>query len=737
MKTLIKILLGALGNLLLYSSTLAQVGLGTLMGIVRDDANGDPIPFANVTVKQDGQVIAGSTTDLDGKYKVSALKPCELSVMVSVVGYTAKEISGVAVKADQIIFVDFRLSAGVKLDEVVIIEYSIPLIERDGSSATTITSHEIHRMPSRGVAAAVTTVAGVKINNGRTGSIRGSRDGSSTTYIDGVSVRGSSTLPQAAYEQVPVLSQGIPAQYENVTSGTPMPAKTKSLIVNGSSLALFAPATNESGTDIFKRDRKKLQPEGLEAGYDLYKRQAFKSVFSEPLSTFSIDVDAASYSQIRRSLNLGSLPDVDIVRIEEIVNYFKYDYPQPTGPQPFSITTEVADCPWNAAHRLVHIGLQGRELSMDGRPENNLVFLIDVSGSMSDGDKLPLLKRSLRMLVDKLNEQDHISIVVYAGAAGLVLPSTTGDKKDRILSAVDRLSAGGSTAGGAGIQLAYSIAEKEFIKKGNNRVILCTDGDFNVGISSASDLEKLIETKRETGIFLTVLGFGTGNFQDHKMETLADKGNGNFAYIDNLQEAQKVLVQEFWGTMFTIAKDVKIQVEFNPANVLAYRLIGYENRRLAAEDFNDDRKDAGELGAGHTVTALYEVIPIGADPHSEIPKVDSLKYQRTTPTLRIGLEDELLTVKLRFKEPDGTKSKLLSHVLTNTLVALDSSSENMRFSAALAQFGMTLLDKELKPSQRMEQLKRVIEMAQNSKGKDQDGRRAEFIRLAELAMVAE
>lgn len=740
MKKLIQILLGILSHLMLTSLALAQIGTGGVQGIVRDAGNGDPIPFANVVVLDGTQQVAGAATDFDGKYKIKPLKPGEYSIRVSSVGYSSQEIAGVLIEADKLAFVDFKLSAGVKLDEVVIVNYSVPLISRDGSfsysvfghgadrlpglGATRVTGSDIQNMPSRGAASAVTTVTGVQDYDGALGSIRGTRDGSTYTFIDGVKVRGSANLPQAAIEKVMVQTGGLPAAYENNGSEVLPPAPSGS-----------SPFSISSSESVSKRKKKQLEPEGLTAGYDLYRQQSFKSVFSEPLSTFSIDVDAASYSQIRRSLNMGMLPPTEVVRIEEMINYFKYDYPQPEGDKPFSITTEVSFCPWNESHQLVHIGLQGKELQIEERPKNNLVFLIDVSGSMSDQDKLPLLKRSLRLLVNELEETDRISIVVYAGAAGLVLPSTSGEKKDRILDAIDRLNSGGSTAGGAGINLAYSVAEKEFIKGGNNRVILCTDGDFNVGVSDAGGLEKLIEKKRESGVFLTVLGFGTGNFQDHKMETLADKGNGNFAYIDNLQEAQKVLVQEFWGTLFTIAKDVKIQIEFNPANVLAYRLIGYENRRLAAEDFNDDRKDAGELGAGHTVTALYEVIPVGGELSEGKPLVDSLKYQLTKPSVQAGFDDELLTVKLRYKKPDEDVSKLITEPLLNKAIDLVSSSDNMRFSAALSQFGMILLDKELKASQRMDQIKKVIALAQDSKGTDEDGRRAEFVRMAELAMV--
>jgi Ca-activated chloride channel family protein len=374
----------------------------------------------------------------------------------------------------------------------------------------------------------------------------------------------------------------------------------------------------------------------------------FLGVETNPLSTFSIDVDRASYANVRRFINDGQRPPIDAVRIEELVNYFHYDLPDPTSEHPFSISTEVTRAPWNTDHRLVRIGLQGQRVDLDDQPPSNLVFLLDVSGSMNTPNKLPLLKDALGLLVNSLREEDRVAIVVYAGAAGLVLESTSGDQKEVILDAIERLSAGGSTAGGAGIRLAYDVARHNHIRGGNNRVILATDGDFNVGASSDGEMTRLIEEKREQGTFLTVLGFGTGNIQDSKMEALADHGNGNFAYIDNIGEARKVLVEEMGGTLFTIAKDVKIQVEFNPARVQAYRLIGYENRLLAAEDFNDDTKDAGELGAGHTVTALYEVIPVGVETDYTIGGVDSLRYQ-TPVAQQLPDTGELLFVKLRYR----------------------------------------------------------------------------------------
>ena len=382
--------------------------------------------------------------------------------------------------------------------------------------------------------------------------------------------------------------------------------------------------------------------------YSNITENGFHKVTDEPLSTFSIDVDAASYSNVRRYLNNNQLPPAGAVRTEEMINYFKYQYPQPTGKDPFSINTEISDCPWNKENKLVLIGLQGKNIPVENLPASNLVFLIDVSGSMMDENKLPLVKASLKMLTDQLREKDRISIVVYAGNAGLVLPSTSGSDKIKIKTAIDALEAGGSTAGGAGIQLAYKTALENFMKEGNNRVILCTDGDFNVGVSSDDDMVRLIEKERNKGIFLTVLGYGMGNYKDSKMQQLADKGNGNHAYIDGINEAKKVLVNEFGGTLFTIAKDVKLQLEFNPAKVAAYRLIGYENRLLNKEDFNDDKKDAGELGSGHTVTALYEIIPVGVK--SEFLKdVDPLKYQKPGKKIRSSFNDEMLTIKFRYQ----------------------------------------------------------------------------------------
>src|SRR5688572_21988811 len=417
--------------------------------------------------------------------------------------------------------------------------------------------------------------------------------------------------------------------------------------------------------------------------YDNIVENKFLTARQNPLSTFSIDVDEAAYSNVRRYLENGSMPPRGAVRIEEMINYFDYVYPKPQNDEPFTVNTEISDCPWNPQHRLVHIGLQGKEIQVDNLPPSNMVFLIDVSGSMDVPNKLPLVQASLNMLVDQVREKDKVAIVVYAGSAGLVLPSTKGADKIKIKEAINNLEAGGSTAGGEGIQLAYKIAKDNFIKQGNNRIILATDGDFNVGISSDDELVRLIEDERKVGVFLSVLGYGMGNYKDNKMQQLADKGNGNHSYIDNINEARKVLVNEFGSTLFTIAKDVKLQVEFNPAKVQAYRLVGYENRMLKAHDFNDDLKDAGEMGAGHTVTALYEVIPVGVK-SSFSGSVDGLKYQPEKKPVIKNNSRELLTVKMRYKKPDGNVSKLIVHAVADNMQPFGRTSENFRFSAAVA-----------------------------------------------------
>jgi len=451
---------------------------------------------------------------------------------------------------------------------------------------------------------------------------------------------------------------------------------------------------------------------------------AFSSVADQPLSTFSIDVDTASYSNARRFLNNGTLPPKDAIRIEEWLNYFSYDYPEPVSNEPFSVTSEVSACPWNGSHRLLRLGLKSQQISQAETPARNLVFLLDVSGSMMPENKLPLLKRGLSLLAENLRAKDTISIVVYAGASGLALPPTSGAERARVLDALGRLEAGGSTNGGDGIRLAYATARQHFVKGGINRVLLATDGDFNVGTSSEGELQRLIEDERKSGVFLTVLGFGDGNVKDSTMEMLADKGNGNYAYIDSLAEARKVLVREAGSTLITIAKDVKLQVEFNPAQVRSYKLIGYENRLLAKEDFNDDKKDAGEIGAGHAVTALYEIVPKGEN--AAPPKVDPLKYQTAPLVSAAAASNELLTVNIRYKQPSSDTSSKFSRVVIDAGLPLDKTSPDFRFSAAVAEAALVLRGA---PDTSGASLEAARNLAQGALGSDATGDRHEFISL--------
>ena len=496
-----------------------------------------------------------------------------------------------------------------------------------------------------------------------------------------------------------------------------------------------------AGIQIRGKKKKSIRIRGTSSNYSYQEpntesyaakeENSFHSVAQNPLSTFSIDVDKASYSNVRRFLNDGEMPPKDAVRVEEMINYFNYDYKEPTGEHPFGVTTEYGNCAWNKDHKLVLVGLQAKKIKKDNLPNSNLVFLVDVSGSMSSENKLPLLKKGLTELVKELRDKDRVSIVVYAGAAGVVLPSTSDKKK--IIESLNNLEAGGSTAGGEGIKLAYKIAKENFIKDGTNRVILCTDGDFNVGASSDGDMKRLIEKERESGIFLTCLGFGMGNYKDSKLEMLADKGNGNYGYIDDFQEARKMLVTEFSGTLFTLAKDVKIQIEFNPNYVAAYRLVGYENRLLNEEDFDDDTKDAGEIGVGHSVTALYEIIPVGVK-SDFLPKEDKngkkLKYQTSEVSEAAGSQ-ELMTVKFRYKEPDGDKSTKFEEVVMNEIQT--NNSENFLWTNAVAMFGMILTDSKYKKEKDKDLYEWILENAPNAKSNDEEGYRGEFIRLVKTA----
>ena len=533
-----------------------------------------------------------------------------------------------------------------------------------------------------------------------------------------------SRLDRPATASTPAAAAAVP--------GSPVESKASTAFQSAGRIAEFSmggsgqPRGSNKASELGRFKRAADEEFDTEA-YDGIEENRFRDVRGNPLSTFSIDVDTASYSNVRRFLRSDRLPPSGAVRTEEMINYFSYAYPEPQAGDPFSVSVEMARAPWNAGHGLVRIGLRGRGLPAAGRPSSNLVFLIDVSGSMRDPDKLPLLKRSLRGLIEKLSPGDRVAIVVYAGSSGLVLPSTPGTDVSRILKALDDLEAGGSTNGAGGIRLAYQTARENFLREGNNRVILCTDGDFNVGLTSQSELVSLIERERAAGVFLSVLGFGTGNLKDSTMEKLADRGNGNYSYIDSPSEGRKVLVEEMGATLFAIAKDVKVQVEFNPARVAGYRLIGYENRLLAKEDFKDDKKDAGEIGAGHTVTALYEIVPAGQSLPDQ-SAVDPLKYQRPSAEPSPS-SNELLTVKLRYKAPEGNESRLIeSSVPASGEKDFNLASEDFQFAAAVAAFGMKLRGS---PNAGDISWQEIQKIARRNLGEDPGSYRAEFLTLVE------
>ncbi len=613
-----KKILSLLGIIAVVVMFLHAQGTGMIKGKVTDADSGQPLFGATVMIE--GTQLGASTT-AKGEYFISQVPPGKYIVKCLIVGYSTYTKTGISVKANKTVTVDFQMATKIASSMDISIDSNKPTTDYDASSGYMMKTKEMKK-----------------------------GDEESWRYNDNFN-------------------------------------------------------TEE---------------------YGIQKENTFTTVRQNPLSTFSIDVDTASYSNIRRMITSGQMPPKDAVRIEEMINYFTYDYPQPKGKEPFSITTETAVCPWNDKHQLVLIGLQGKVYESSKLPPSNLVFLIDVSGSMSSADKLGLLKESFKLLVENMRREDTISIVVYAGAAGVVLPPTKGSDKQTIIAALDKLQAGGSTAGGAGIALAYKTAEEQFIKNGNNRIILATDGDFNVGISDTGSLVRMIEEKRNLGIYLTILLYGSGNIKDDKMEQMADKGNGNYYYIDTIREAERVLVGQMSGTLFAIAKDVKIQVEFNPALVKGYRLIGYENRMMRNEDFSDDTKDAGELGAGHNVTALYEIIP--ADVKEKLPVHDDLKYQTMKINPNAYTSNELLTVNLRYKFPKDSQSNLLSVPLTNRSDSIDNASNTLRFTAAVAGWGMLLRDSEFKGDLTFDY---VITLAKKGMGKDPKGYKKEFIELVE------
>lgn len=637
-------------------------GEGKIVGKVTDAETGEPLIGANVVIEN---TKLGAATNIDGNYIILNVPEGTYTIIGKYIGYKDTKIEQVIITSKLTTEVNVTLKSEVYELGLVTIVTEKPLINKNVTNSCSVISPD--NTSVRGVNGVVSTQTGV-VNQNSNIHVRGGRSDGIAYYVDGVLVND------------------------------PVFGGAHALGIN---------------------DRQFNTEE-----YNTIVENDFLESMSNPLSTFSIDVDAASYSNARRFINENTIPPRDAVRVEEFINYFDYNYPQPKDGSPFSITTEIGECPWNKDNYLVHVGIKGKELSDEDKRQSNLVFLLDVSGSMQPENKLPLVKKSMKMMLDKISPDDKVSIVVYAGAAGLVLPSTYVSDKHKILNAIDRLNADGSTAGGEGILLAYKTAEENFIEGGNNRIILATDGDFNVGVSNTSDLVQLIEEKKKSGIYLTILGFGMGNYKDGRLEELADKGNGNYYYIDNFMEAKKVLGHEITSTLFTIAKDVKIQVEFNPAKVLSYRLIGYENRMLKKEDFEDDKKDAGELGAGHTVTALYEVIPVKEV--AAIQGYENLRYQEHRLKYEAVSSKEVLLFSIRYKEPDEDTSKLLTKTLELDPEKEMEVSENFLFSSAVAQFALLLRDSQFKGTSNFDS---VISLAEDSKGQDEFGYREEFISL--------
>jgi Ca-activated chloride channel family protein len=661
----------------------------TLSGKIMDNTN-SPLIGASVLIK--GTSI-GTVTDIDGHFTLNA--PDSLvTLVVNYTGFTTQEIN----------FAKQNKSKEFQLKKMDII------MEEDAEclSEVVVTGMRIKR-EKKSLGYSISTITGKDMKKMK-GASKSKKIKKKEKQLPKVSNDQVKEIVVTDY-RVPLISQ------DNTTQGVTKTQETPEKII------IRKPNEPEKKQAVLPHPT----PETSYENYDYIAENEFRNARKNPLSTFSIDVDAASYSNMRRFIQNGQRPPKDAIRIEEMINYFNYEYDNPVGEHPFTVNTEISECPWNDDHRLVHIGLQGRKIAGEDLPPSNIVFLIDVSGSMNQSKKLPLLQSAFKMLVDQLRPQDRVSIAVYSGAAGLVLEPTSGDQKQKIKTAIKDLKAGGSTAGGAGIKLAYKTARENYIKGGNNRVILATDGDFNVGASNDSELVRMIEKERESGVFLTILGFGMGNYQDAKMQKLANHGNGNHAYIDSKKEAKKVLVEEFGGTMLTIAKDVKLQIEFNPTKVESYRLIGYENRLLEDEDFNDDTKDAGELGAGHTVTALYEIIPKGVK--SKFSKdIDDLKYQTTDLTEKKAIAEELLNIKLRYKAPDGQESQLIESPLFDTHIPIEKTTDNFRWSASVATFGMLLRDSKFKNNVSYTD---CLRLAEGSKGYDLNGYRAEMISLIE------
>lgn len=721
MKTILSYPL-ALALLLLALPALSQTKPGSLRGRVFDQKTKETVPFADIVLKSpQGIVVNGASTNLEGQYEIKALSPGLYRVEVRFVGYAKLVVDSLQINAKQSKVQDFYLRESSEILQEVVIHYQAPLIDKTKSSRI---SHSVRQNGApRDISSVAAQAAGVSQNAQGLPNLRGAGHQGEVYYIDGIKVRGSLQIPQAAMEQTAMESSGTPAYVpsqeialrpENEEAALPAEAPFRYEYRRANQTWHRIPAPAEEASPPFAGENYKHIPEN-----------EFLGSYYQPLSTFGADVDGAAYANVRRMLKEGSWPHPDAVRLEEMINYFSYDFPKGISDGPFELLVDRRPCDWNPQHELLRIGLRTEKPVLEELPPSNLVFLIDVSGSMNSPNKLPLLKNALRILVKNLQAEDRVAIVVYASASGVVLESTRASDAQKILEAIDQLSASGSTAGGAGIQLAYKTAREHFDPQFNNRVILATDGDFNVGISSEEGLIELIEKEREAGIFLSVLGFGRGNYQDAKMEQLANHGNGNYAYIDGLMEARKVLAEEMGANLHLVAKDTKFQIEFNPKKVSAYRLIGYENRLLAAKDFDDDRKDAGDIGAGHQVTAVYELIPrLAGDTalHSGEPP---LRYQDQS-LKEAAYGEEWAQLKIRYKEPLAQESILSIHALQ----PLRSQDPDFAFLSAVIQYGLVLRRSEFAGSASLE---KAIALAQEHLGPDPHGYRREFVGLCKLA----
>ncbi len=719
---------------------------GTLHGQVTDSA-GAPIAGARVEIVG---TTRGAITRIDGTYFIAGLRAGITTVRISSLGMKPHE-QQVTMQAGTTTALNLALVDDTSSNGELVLMRTISRHRVEGQvsgKVDQIEPEEIQRTSTTTLNATILRESTSVNGSGGEFALRGGRANEASIKRDGIEVTDpavgnvptAQNLPAqtpnvspAAADYAEVTSSGFDASYGNVLSGvvntvtSTSQSITPSVADNNQPLTLSGVVPSTDPLHGNGNERTWVMADATASPSGLYEN-TFRATGSSPYSTFSIDVDNASYTNIRGYLSRGETPPASAVRIEELINYFKYDYPEPTGEHPFAFHSEVTACPWAPEHLILRLALQGRELHPEQAPPSNLVFLIDVSGSMSSPNKLALLKQGFLKLIDQLRPEDRVAIVVYAGAAGLVLKPTSGQYKATIKCAISKLQSGGSTAGGAGIKLAYKVARENFLPNGTNRVILATDGDFNVGISSQEGLVGLIEEERKGGVFLSVLGFGTGNYQDQKMEQLADNGNGNYYYIDKLSEAERVLVTEMSGTLNTIAKDVKLQIKFNPENVAAYRLIGYENRVLAAKDFDDDTKDAGELGAGHQVTALYEVVPVGAAVGYNVDQSKGEDYQLDEKRPELLTANDLLLARLRYKEPTDSTSKLIEHIVQDKRVPLESASEQTRFAMSVAQWGMLLRGSQYAGTSSLSSAEKLASLAS---GAEPNTYQKEFLELIE------